>query len=147
MAAIGRKMQDMREGERDFYTYKFLASRGFLPNYGFGGSTMFLALSDSEDDIVRDKVIAISEFAPGNTVYYKGSKYLVSYARPQIKNQKPVRTAILVCPNCSIVLRGRYGYHGRGLPEVQYSLHRDTSKLEWIGNARHVRRQANSHHE
>jgi superfamily II DNA/RNA helicase/ribosomal protein L37AE/L43A len=106
IAAISRKLQNMREGERDFYTYKFLASRGFLPNYGFGGSSMYLALSESEDDIVRDRVMAITEFAPGNTVYYQGSKYVVTYARPEVKDQKPVRTAILVCPNCSTVLRG-----------------------------------------
>ena len=61
MGAIGQKMQNMREGGRDtdFYTYKYLASRGFLPNYGFGGASMFLSLSDEENDIARDRVIAI----------------------------------------------------------------------------------------
>jgi superfamily II DNA or RNA helicase/uncharacterized CHY-type Zn-finger protein len=106
MAAIGIKLGNMREGERDFYTYRYLANRGFLPNYGFPGSSMFLSFSDSEDEVARDKVIALSEFAPGNTVYYKGSKYVVSYARPRTVKQKPVREHLLICPNCSNILTG-----------------------------------------
>jgi superfamily II DNA or RNA helicase/rRNA maturation protein Nop10 len=122
MSAIADKMEDMREGERDFYTYKYLASRGFLPNYGFSGASMFLSLSDSEDDIARDRAIAISEFAPGNTVYYKGNKYVVSYAQPETENQKPVRTAILVCPNCSTILRGDRATLSAACPKCGKSL-------------------------
>ena len=106
MMAIGIKLSNMREGESDFYSYRYLATRGFLPNYGFPGSNMFLSFSDKENDVARDKVIALSEFAPGNTVYYSGSKYVVSYARPKTIGQKPVREYLLVCPNCSAVLRG-----------------------------------------
>jgi hypothetical protein len=124
IAAISQKMQNMREGGRDtdFYTYKYLASRGFLPNYGFGGASMFLSLSDSEYDIGRDRVIAISEFAPGNTVYYNGNKYSVLYAQPKTENQKPVRTAILVCPNCSTILKGDKAITSSACPKCQKSL-------------------------
>jgi len=106
MAAISQKLEDMREGEKDFYIYRYLSARGFLPNYGFPSTNVVLSLSDSEDEIQRENVIALSEFAPGNTVYFKGSKYLVTYARPRMREQKPVREYLLICPNCSNILRG-----------------------------------------
>jgi very-short-patch-repair endonuclease len=135
LAAISQKMENMREGGRDtdFYSYKYLASRGFLPNYGFGGASMFLSLSDSEYDIGRDRVIAISEFAPGNTVYYKGGKYTVLYAQPKTENQKPVRTTILVCPNCSAILKGEKAITFAACPKCQKSfvgLHPNPNGLE-----------------
>jgi len=104
--AIAQKLKNMREGEKDFYIYRYLSARGFLPNYGFPSSNIVLSLSESEDEIQRDNVIALSEFAPGNTVYFRGAKYLVSYARPKVRDQKPVREHMLICPNCSNVLRG-----------------------------------------
>ena len=67
MDAIALKLKDMREGEKDFYIYRDLAARGFPPNYGFPISNIVLSLSEQEDEIQRDNVIALSEFAPGNS--------------------------------------------------------------------------------
>lgn len=107
MASISMKLENMREGEKDFYTYRYLASKGFLPNYGFPSSTMTLSFNDSSEEINRNNNIALSEFAPGNTVYYRANKYLISYARPTTEKQKPVREHIIVCDNCSAILIGK----------------------------------------
>ena len=104
--AIEQKLKNMREGQKDFYIYRYLSARGFLPNYGFPSSNIVLSLSEVDDEIQRDNVIALSEFAPGNTIYFRGAKYVVTYARPKVREQKPVREYLLVCPNCSNVLRG-----------------------------------------
>ena len=107
MGAIGRKLKAMRDGEKDFYSYRYLGARGFLPNYGFPTSTVILTLHDSDDEIIRDNAIALSEYAPGNTVYYRGNKYHVTYAKPRTEQHKPVREHIFICPNCTAVFRGQ----------------------------------------
>ena len=106
MGAIGNKLKAMREGEMDFYPYRYLGARGFLPNYGFPTSTVILSLHDSEDEIARDNSLALSEFAPGNTIYYRGNTYNVTYAKPRRENHKPVLEHVLICPNCSTIYHG-----------------------------------------
>jgi len=122
MAAISQKLENMRKGEKDFYIYRYLAARGFLPNYGFPSSNIVLSLSESDYEILRDNVIALSEFAPGNTVYFKGDKYVVTYARPKTKGQKPVREHLLICPNCSTVLRGEAARTTAACPKCKVPL-------------------------
>ena len=106
MGAISMKLDNMREGDKDFYSYRYLASRGFLPNYGFPSSSIVLSFNDSSDEIVRNDVIALTEFAPGNTIYFKGNKYQIAYARPKTQKHKPIRDHLIVCENCSAVLIG-----------------------------------------
>ena len=107
MGAIGIKLKAMRDGEMDFYSYRYLGARGFLPNYGFPTSTVILSIHDSENEIVRDNALALSEFAPGNTIYYRGNTYNVTYAKPRRENHKPVLEHVLICPNCSTIYHGR----------------------------------------
>ena len=131
--AIAQKLKNMREGEKDFYIYRYLAARGFLPNYGFPSSNIVLSLSESEYEIQRDNVIALSEFAPGNTIYFQGAKYQVAYARPKVMNQKPVREYLLICPNCSNVLRGETAKTAAACPKCQKPLtgeHPNTNAMQ-----------------
>lgn len=120
--AIEQKLKNMREGEKDFYIYRYLAARGFLPNYGFPSSNIVLSLSEGDDEIQRDNVIALSEFAPGNIIYFKGAKYVVTYARPKVREQKPVREYLLICPNCSNVLRGDIAKTAAACPKCKKPL-------------------------
>lgn len=106
MFAIGIKLQNMRTGEKEYYTYRYLSNQGFLPNYGFPSSSTILSFNDSDNEIVRDKAIALSEFAPGNSVYYKGAVYVITYARPKTEKHKPIREPLLICPKCSAALLG-----------------------------------------
>ena len=112
----------MRDGEKDFYIYRYLSAQGFLPNYGFPSSNITLSLSESENEIQRDNVIALSELAPGNTIYYQGAKYQVAYARPKVMNQKPVREYLLICPNCQNALRGETAKTAAACPKCQKPL-------------------------
>ncbi|MEY4530916.1 MAG: hypothetical protein RLZZ156_1637, partial [Deinococcota bacterium] len=71
------------EGEQsDFYTYRYLASEGFLPGYNFArlplsayipGRRVGKMASDSY--LSRPRFLAISEFGPNAIVYHNGAKY------------------------------------------------------------------------
>ena len=122
LTAIAQKLDNMRDGEKDFYIYRYLSAQGFLPNYGFPSSNITLSLSESENEIQRDNTIALSELAPGNTIYYQGAKYQVAYARPKVMNQKPVREYLLICPNCQNALRGETAKTAAACPKCQKPL-------------------------
>ena len=104
--AIENKMSDMREGGKDYFTYRYLASQGFTPNYGFPTNITLLSLDhrgkhDAEEiSLQRDRAIAVSEYAPGNSIYYQGSRYIVSEARLKLRAGRPVTKSLLVCPTC-----------------------------------------------
>lgn len=106
--AIEAKLEAMRDGggRENFDTYRYLSQQGFLPNYGFPPSTVSLSFNDSDDEMARDRGISLTEFAPGNSIYYRGNRYQVTYARPRTRNQQPAWDALLVCPSCDAVLRG-----------------------------------------
>lgn len=108
--AIEAKLQAMRDGggRENFDTYRYLAQQGFLPNYGFPSSSVALSFNDSDDEINRDRDIALTEFAPGNSIYYRGNRYQVTYARPRRRNQQPAWEAVLICPSCDAVLLGEH---------------------------------------
>jgi hypothetical protein len=106
--SIEAKLQAMRDGggRENFDTYRYLAQQGFLPNYGFPPSTATLSFNNSDDELARDRDIALTEFAPGNSIYYNGDRYQVTYARPRTRNQQPAWEAVLVCPSCDAVMLG-----------------------------------------
>jgi len=104
--AIENKMSDMRDGKKDYFTYRYLASQGFTPNYGFPTNTTLLSLDHrnmrdvEEVSLQRDRSIAVSEYAPGNSIYYHGGRYQVSEARLKLRNGHPVKKNLLICPKC-----------------------------------------------
>jgi len=120
--AIAQKLRDMREGNKGFYSYRYLSSQGFLPNYGFPPANITLSLSHRPDDIERSGVIALSEFAPGNTIYFMGDKYVVTYARPRTAGRKPVRELMEICPHCGTVLLGERARSAAACPKCGSSL-------------------------
>ncbi len=115
--AIEAKLVAMREGDKKYTTYGYLRTQGFLPIYGFPASNAILSLSDVDDEISRDKLIAIREFAPGNTIYFKNQKYTISRARPRTDEQKPVREALLICPTCDAIFLGDNAKNLSSCPE------------------------------
>lgn len=104
--AIENKMSDMRDGGKDYFTYRYLASQGLTPNYGFPTHITTLSLDHrgkreiEEVGIQRDRAIAVSEYAPGNSIYYQGGRYVVSEARLKLRNGRPVTKSLLTCPKC-----------------------------------------------
>ncbi|PZA06048.1 MULTISPECIES: DEAD/DEAH box helicase [unclassified Meiothermus] len=56
----------------------YLAGRGFLPNYAFGRATTWVELltpGGEVERLERPTFIALTEFAPGNTLYYGARRY------------------------------------------------------------------------
>lgn len=100
---IAKKLQDMRDGEGDWYTYRYLGSQGFLPAYAFPQKAVTLSFYEHEDEIERDPSIALSEYAPGNYIYYRGDSYKVESARSTMLNLQASLQEVLVCPDCDQV--------------------------------------------
>lgn len=62
-------------GGNEAYTLGYLANHGFLPSYAFPGEQATLFSRDLDSgEILRDPLIALSEFAPGAIVYIDGKK-------------------------------------------------------------------------
>lgn len=114
--AIEAKLENMRSGEKEFYSYRYLGTQGFLPNYGFPSSSTVLSFYTSDDEIQRDKVLAISEFAPGNSIYFKNNRYHVSFARPRTERQRPIREKLIICSECKTALLGERANQASACP-------------------------------
>jgi len=94
------KLQAMREGEGDWYLYRYLGGEGFLPGYAFPPQATVLSFDDRADELARDPAIALTEYAPGNFVYYRGQRYEITHARPHTRQMQPDVEPVLVCPAC-----------------------------------------------
>ena len=105
-AVISERLDDMRQGKKDFYTYRYLGAQGFLPNYAFPRQATTVSFYEIEDDISRDQVLALREYAPGNAIYYRGHRYEVIMARPRTEQGTPAFDEILVCPACDAAYLG-----------------------------------------
>jgi len=71
--------------QSDFYSYRYLASEGFLPGYSFPRLPLAAYIPGSrgsprEHDggyLQRPRFVAIREFGPGALIYHEGSRYEV----------------------------------------------------------------------
>ncbi len=70
--------------QSDFYSYRYLASEGFLPGYSFPRLPLsaFIparrARQGRDEFLQRPRFLAISEFGPRSIVYHEGSRYLIN---------------------------------------------------------------------
>lgn len=97
-------------GGADFYTYRYLATEGFLPGYNFPRLPLyaFVPATGSASKgayLQRARFIAISEFGPRSLIYHEGRAYRVYKAKlpPGIRTEEGGRlpTAIIyVCDEC-----------------------------------------------
>lgn len=99
-------------GQSDFYTYRYLASEGFLPGYSFPRLPLaaYIPGSRGRDSswLQRARFLAIREFGPGALIYHEGSRYQVTrIALPRggegDNAGQVVTTQAKVCTSC--------GYH------------------------------------
>ncbi|WP_222271956.1 DEAD/DEAH box helicase [Modestobacter marinus] len=76
--------EDREVGATDFYSYRYLASEGFLPGYSFPRLPLAAYIPARRgvkvdgDFIQRPRFLAISEFGPGALIYHEGARYEVS---------------------------------------------------------------------
>ncbi len=85
--AVSARLADMREGHGDFYPYRYLGSRGFLPNYAFPRRASNAYFTDRKESKPRARAIALREFAPLNMIYFRGGRYRVAKAQPRARGQ------------------------------------------------------------
>jgi len=73
---------DSGHNQSDFYTYRYLASEGFLPGYSFPRLPLAAFIpgwgNRPSSWLQRPRFLAISEFGPQSLVYHEGARYQVT---------------------------------------------------------------------
>lgn len=93
----------------DFYTYRYLATEGFLPGYNFPRLPLYAFVPSTGSAngkaayLQRARFLAISEFGPKSLIYHEGRAYRVYKAKLQAGAKEEGRLAtkpIYVCSAC-----------------------------------------------
>lgn len=97
----------------DFYTYRYLASQGFLPGYNFPRLPLMAYVparrrsGGKESFLTRPRFLALSEFGPYSLIYHEGSRFKVTRAILNIGADDQVTTGARlattharICPEC-----------------------------------------------
>ena len=94
----------------DFYLYRYLAARGFLPGYNFPAMPLMAWIPSQDDDdgtiLSRARFLGLSEFGPRNFIYHRGKTYRIDRVKLNVtqastKNATSLATdAVMVCPKC-----------------------------------------------
>jgi hypothetical protein len=92
------------DGVSEFYSFRYLASEGFLPGYNFTRLPVRLMLDGTEgaESISRDRVLAIREMGPENLIYHSGSKFKVT--RAQLQETAESFSQATVCTGSGYIL-------------------------------------------
>lgn len=116
----------------DFYTYRYLASQGFLPGYNFPRLPLMAWIpargsggngKDDEGSMVsRPRFLALSEFGPRSLIYHQGRMYRVVRAKLNVGSADHVSgggqlstIASRICSQCGY---GHLGEPGEAEPLV-----------------------------
>lgn len=79
-------LQESGSANSDFYTYRYLASQGFLPGYNFPRLPLMAYIParkgkiGRENFLSRPRFLALAEFGPYSLIYHEGSQYRVTRA-------------------------------------------------------------------
>ncbi|MFB2819689.1 DEAD/DEAH box helicase [Umezakia ovalisporum] len=94
--------QSKNNGEFEFYPYRYFAAEGFLPGFNFPRLPVrgFLPTNDGGQFISRPRIVALREFAPGNIIYYEGSKFMVSKTKLPPDGIESQYERVSCCFNC-----------------------------------------------
>lgn len=92
----------------DFYSYRYLATEGFLPGYNFPRLPLYAFIPGEGKTgafLQRARFLAISEFGPRSLIYHEGRAYRVMKAKlpPELRAGDGSALAtkdIYICPNC-----------------------------------------------
>ncbi len=92
----------------DFYSYRYLATEGFLPGYNFPRLPLYAFIpgeGKSGSFLQRARFLAISEFGPRSLIYHEGRAYRVMKAKlpPEVRTGDGAELAtrdIFICSNC-----------------------------------------------
>ncbi|MGO9356108.1 MAG: Zn-binding domain-containing protein [Xanthobacteraceae bacterium] len=92
----------------DFYSYRYLATEGFLPGYNFPRLPLYAFIpgeGKTGSFLQRARFLAISEFGPRSLIYHEGRAYKVIKAKlpPEVRRGDGSELAtkdIFICSNC-----------------------------------------------
>lgn len=90
----------------DFYTYRYLATEGFLPGYNFPRLPLYAFIPAMRGAAVlqRPRFLAISEFGPNSLVYHEGRAFRITKAKlPAGRRSDDGNLAtdtLILCSNC-----------------------------------------------
>ncbi|MEY9189147.1 DEAD/DEAH box helicase [Bradyrhizobium ottawaense] len=92
----------------DFYSYRYLATEGFLPGYNFPRLPLYAFIPGEGKGgsfLQRARFLAISEFGPRSLIYHEGRAYRVVKAKlpPEVRTGDGSELAtrdIYICSNC-----------------------------------------------
>jgi Lhr-like helicase len=92
----------------DFYSYRYLATEGFLPGYNFPRLPLYAYIEGDGGGgafLQRARFLAISEFGPRSLIYHEGRAYRVMKAKlpPQVKSEDGTELAtqdLFICRSC-----------------------------------------------
>lgn len=97
----------------DFYTYRYLATEGFLPGYNFPRLPLMAYIPGrarargGNTFLQRPRFLALSEFGPRSLVYHEGRAYRVVRARISLTSLDQATAgaqlatrAVRICPAC-----------------------------------------------
>jgi hypothetical protein len=92
----------------DFYSYRYLATEGFLPGYNFPRLPLYAYIEGDGNGgayLQRARFLAISEFGPQSLIYHEGRAYRVVKAKlPSHVKAEDGTTLdtkdLFICPSC-----------------------------------------------
>ena len=97
----------------DFYTYRYLATEGFLPGYNFPRLPLLAYIPASRDGrgrqtyLQRPRFLALAEFGPRSLVYHEGRAHRVVRALLSLGHRESATPdallptkAVRICANC-----------------------------------------------
>jgi len=106
-------LQESGSANSDFYTYRYLASQGFLPGYNFPRLPLMAYIParkgkiGRENFLSRPRFLALSEFGPYSLIYHEGSQYRVTRAMLSVSADDQVSVGAKlttdvarICPAC-----------------------------------------------
>jgi Lhr-like helicase len=97
--------QGTSSASSDFYTYRYLATEGFLPGYNFPRLPLMAYIPATQDGrgrqtyLQRPRFLALAEFGPWSLVYHEGRAFRVVRA---LVNQQSAATAELQLPTQTV---------------------------------------------
>lgn len=93
--------------QSDFYSYRYMASEGFLPGYSFPRLPLSAFIpgrrqtKNREEYLSRPRFLAISEFGPRAVVYHEGSRYRINRViLPVGENEELATRRAKQCESC-----------------------------------------------
>jgi hypothetical protein len=108
-----KQLKNLEQGRQsngsDFYSYRYLATEGFLPGYNFPRLPLYAWVPGAGGGgafLQRARFLAIAEFGPRSLIYHEGRAYRVNRAKlpPDARTGEGLATQSLrICPTCGAV--------------------------------------------